>query len=135
MWGLTSGGKYEIIHSTNKEVVMDENRKCEVTGCGNLGAWNRTIHGKVYRSPLCCKHKRLRYGMRKVNQDEKIRNRKRAFRKLHKNTCMLCGWIGPCDVHRKVPNSKGGKYTEENSMLICPNCHRLQHPEVFPLYE
>ncbi|MFW6173063.1 MAG: HNH endonuclease [Elusimicrobiota bacterium] len=31
------------------------------------------------------------------------------------------------DVHRIIPGSQGGKYTRENSVCICVNCHRLHH--------
>ena len=106
-------------------------RVCCVEGCKNLGAWNSIRSGKLYRSSMCCKHKRIHYGQPTWKRRKQLN--KNEFRNKNGNKCMLCGWVGPCDVHRKIPNSKGGKYTEENSILICPNCHRLQHPEVFPM--
>jgi 5-methylcytosine-specific restriction endonuclease McrA len=115
-------------------VVMEE-RRCEVEGCNNLGQHNGFRNGKIYRSKKCQRHKRLHYGMSlKTGKKWKKWYFGKEFKKKHNNTCMLCGWIGPCDVHRKVPESQGGRYTDENSILICPNCHRLQHPEVFPMY-
>jgi 5-methylcytosine-specific restriction endonuclease McrA len=31
------------------------------------------------------------------------------------------------DVHRLLPGEAGGKYTLENSVPICSNCHRAVH--------
>jgi hypothetical protein len=42
-------------------------------------------------------------------------------------------WFCPCDdyeslsVHRIIPGSEGGKYTESNTISICENHHRLVH--------
>ena len=40
--------------------------------------------------------------------------------------CSMCGWDGPCDIHRLIPGEIGGKYHPLNVKIICPNCHRLQ---------
>lgn len=38
--------------------------------------------------------------------------------------CIICDWNGPCDTHRI---DEQGKYTKENCLSICPNCHTLYH--------
>jgi 5-methylcytosine-specific restriction endonuclease McrA len=44
------------------------------------------------------------------------------------NACMKCGWDkAECDVHHKIPLSDGGRHTIENAIVLCPNCHRLEH--------
>jgi hypothetical protein len=100
-----------------------ENRRCKLEGCSNLGEVNKRPNGKVYRRPLCSTHKRKKYNKLANNRRERIDK----FKKQNGNSCKLCGWIGPCDVHRIVPGAQGGWYTAGNMILICPNCHRLQH--------
>jgi hypothetical protein len=42
--------------------------------------------------------------------------------------CERCGWDkGRCDVHHIVHRSQGGKNSIPNGMVLCPNCHRLEH--------
>lgn len=42
--------------------------------------------------------------------------------------CQICGWDkARCDVHHIVPRSNGGKNTVNNGMVLCPNCHRVEH--------
>jgi len=41
--------------------------------------------------------------------------------------CALCGWKGPCDLHRIVFGKDGGAYVKGNVLEVCPNCHRLIH--------
>lgn len=77
--------------------------KCVVEGCEN----KRTSKG-AYKTSCYC-------------------NRHRKTVRLESNKCSLCGWDGPCDFHRKVPSEFGGKYTLENIIVVCPNCHRLEH--------
>lgn len=31
------------------------------------------------------------------------------------------------EVHHRIPLSQGGKDTVENSIAVCPNCHRKLH--------
>jgi hypothetical protein len=39
--------------------------------------------------------------------------------------CDRCGWNeAPCDRHRVVANQG---YTDENVVVLCPNCHREIH--------
>ena len=43
--------------------------------------------------------------------------------------CRICNEPGYeiLNVHRIVPGSEGGKYTEANSTSICANCHNKVH--------
>ena len=42
-----------------------------------------------------------------------------------KNACERCGWNKSyCDRHRL---KHGAKYTKENVIILCPNCHRIEH--------
>lgn len=44
------------------------------------------------------------------------------------NCCELCGWnAARCDVHHREMKSKGGPHTIENAIVLCPNCHRVEH--------
>lgn len=48
--------------------------------------------------------------------------------------CVECGWDkAHCDVHHRIPQSKGGKNTIENAIVLCPNCHRLADLGALPL--
>lgn len=47
------------------------------------------------------------------------------------NKCEMCGWDkGNCDVHHIKPKSKGGTDDISNLIVLCPNCHRLQHAKL-----
>ena len=108
-----------------KEIV-DDKRICEVEGCSNLGEWNRSSNFKIYRRKLCGKHHRLKYGIKRNNKSpsSKIKAIKKFKNRGLASKCEICRWVGPCDVHRKVPM---GPYNMENMMSSCPNCHRLIH--------
>ncbi len=106
-------------------------RICIVDGCNWLGSSRRRSDGSIARSKTCLRHKidgTPRYVLvgRKVGTRSKKRLREYLEKKFN-SKCQLCGWNGPCDLHRKVSGCEGGKYTRENTMLICPNCHRLKH--------
>lgn len=52
---------------------------------------------------------------------------KAAIRKFGA-ACQRCGWNeARCDVHHKIPRSKGGENILSNALVICPNCHRVEH--------
>lgn len=52
--------------------------------------------------------------------------------KLTDTSCEACGWgINGLPVglnrHRLVPGKLGGKYTKENVITLCANCHAVAH--------
>lgn len=53
---------------------------------------------------------------------------KKAFKKCQ-GKCRLCGEsrYDLLDVHRIIAGAEGGKYTPDNSVTLCSNCHRLVH--------
>jgi hypothetical protein len=49
-----------------------------------------------------------------------------AMRRVYPDKCMICGWEeASCDTHHLVSKSQGGKYSIDNGVVLCPNCHRL----------
>lgn len=44
------------------------------------------------------------------------------------NCCERCGWDkARCDVHHRIPKATGGLHTIANAVVLCPNCHRIEH--------
>jgi hypothetical protein len=44
------------------------------------------------------------------------------------DACEICGWNETvCDAHHLVPRKSGGLNTVKNSIVLCPNHHRLAH--------
>ena len=42
--------------------------------------------------------------------------------------CSLCGWNkATCDIHHIISKKAGGNNSNENLIIICPNCHREIH--------
>lgn len=39
--------------------------------------------------------------------------------------CAICGWDISVDIHHIVPIREGGKNTDDNLILLCPNHHRM----------
>ena len=85
---------------------------CCVDGCNNYTSSKGRINGKTYYSKYCSKHRAANKLDRKCNK---------------RNECVLCGWKGPCDLHRIKFGRDGGRYIKGNIIVICPNCHRLIH--------
>ena len=68
-------------------------------------------------------HDRTRTERRKCNPHRLTYDERRKA-KLRKDACERCGWSeARCDLHRIIP---GGPYTEENTITLCPNCHRVE---------
>jgi hypothetical protein len=87
-------------------------------GCTNLAKLSGRGDGR-YR-PLCWSCERRKYGL-PVNRNLRA---KRNY-KLRATECGVCGWgEATCDLHRI---RAGGEYSEENTMTLCPNCHRMVH--------
>lgn len=42
-----------------------------------------------------------------------------------KDKCEICGYDKILEAHRIIPKRKGGTYTKDNTMTLCPNCHAL----------
>lgn len=54
----------------------------------------------------------------------------KALIRLHGNKCQKCGWDkAKCDAHHKIKKSEGGLHTLENGIVLCPNCHRVEHEQ------
>jgi 5-methylcytosine-specific restriction endonuclease McrA len=53
----------------------------------------------------------------------------KVIKKKIDKRCKFCGEEDYCllDVHRIIPGSEGGKYTESNTVSSCSNCHRKIH--------
>lgn len=52
----------------------------------------------------------------------------RAAIRHYGNQCERCGWdAARCDVHHREPKSRGGLHTIANAIVLCPNCHRIEH--------
>lgn len=53
----------------------------------------------------------------------------KVVKKKIDKSCCFCGDdnYSLLDVHRIEPGSKGGKYTDHNSVTLCCRCHRLVH--------
>ena len=52
----------------------------------------------------------------------------KAAIKKYGNKCERCGWnASRCDVHHRVKKSDGGLHTLDNAIVLCPNCHRIEH--------
>ena len=95
-------------------------RICVVLGC-NTPAGSKGLHnGRRRYSKYCDKH---RYEKKKKSPGHP----KNTTPPLDTSTCHLCEWKGSCDKHRIIPGKKGGCYTRDNIIVICPNCHRLIH--------
>jgi hypothetical protein len=77
------------------------------------GVWNKGKSYAVQNGNRCYKTK---HGWAK------------AVIRKYGNKCQICNWDkAKCDAHHKIAKAKGGLHTIENGIVLCPNCHRLQH--------
>lgn len=52
----------------------------------------------------------------------------KAVLNFYGNRCQRCGWAeAKCDAHHLVPKASGGRHTIANAIVLCPNCHRVEH--------
>jgi hypothetical protein len=104
--------------------------KCVFVGCENPALkTHKRKDGGWYCDKFCQKHHRSEYGMRIGGKDKA-----RDLMGLSEKPCEICGWHeARCDLHRVLPGSEGGKYTRENVRVLCPNHHRIMHPERYSL--
>lgn len=100
-------------------------RKSPVVSCGCMnhtraqdkrrkgGAWNE---GKSYAIGDGAHCYKTRHGWAK------------AAIRHYGNKCDKCGWeAGRCDVHHRQPKAHKGLHTLANAIVLCPNCHRIEH--------
>ena len=107
--------------------------KCSIVGCNNLATkiYNKK-HKKQYYRKLCSKHFELHYGIRQQKQLQRKASAYgvsvKEFSKIKITGCSFCKWNKcNCDIHRIKNGKDGGRYTKENIIVLCPNCHRLVH--------
>lgn len=87
--------------------------KCIIEGCNNVRmSKGSNSKGKTKYKKLCSTHYKLKQG---------------RIYDIDTSKCSICNWLGPCDKHRVVYGMDGGKYTQGNVIVLCPNCHRLLH--------
>ncbi len=77
------------------------------------GAWNE---GKSYA----------------INNGERCYKTRHAWAKAvirhYGNRCERCGWDkARCDAHHRSHKAQGGLHTITNGIVLCPNCHRIEH--------
>jgi len=70
--------------------------------------------------------------MKNVSKNNIIKNKK-----IHKQIigkCRICkiDIYNTLSIHRIKPGCKGGKYSTENSVVVCENCHR-QIPDIIQI--
>lgn len=46
---------------------------------------------------------------------------------LYGGKCAICGFSDVVQIHHIIPRSVGGKDTQENLLVLCPNHHALLH--------
>lgn len=102
---------------------------CENDDCFNLSMTRgRKKDGSFKYDKLCTKHHRIKYGM-KQNGHKYSGTELDGFTKKH---CQRCGWNESyCDIHRIKNGKDGGKYELKNIIILCPNCHRIEHQGKF----
>lgn len=77
------------------------------------GAWNEGKSYAIKNGEHCYK---TRHGWAK------------AAIRHYGNKCERCGWAeARCDVHHRHPKAQGGLHTLANAIVLCPNCHRVDH--------
>ena len=112
-------------------VYLDKRPFCSVNGCKNLAKYKRTTKkGERRYSKLCSTHNNHKYGYTHPRKGNSLERRKKKLKESLGVSCQICGWKkAPCDLHRIIPGKDGGKYTTDNIMVLCPNCHREKHLE------
>lgn len=90
---------------------------CIVEGCDRKQSYKaKNSRGQKRYSPYCDMHRKKLLNV--STPPEKFF----VVKSIKNDICAICGWQGPCDRHRKIPQ-KG--YLPRNVYIICPNCHRL----------
>jgi len=106
-----------------------ERSVCSFKDCNRLQAGlRRSKAGRRYYSLWCDYHRHNRKTSVPAGYwKEKMKTI--FYRQSVNNTkCERCGWDKAlCDRHRLIPGHSGGEYKEGNIIVLCPNCHRLEH--------
>ena len=97
--------------------------RCALKGCDNLALPRSKKRGGYNK--LCSTHMKVKYGMPQYRVEGT--SGAAMKRRFPNKECSACGWQGPCDRHRVIPETLGGGYTIGNVTILCPNCHRLVH--------
>ena len=108
--------------------------KCKIDNCDNLvNGHGKDRNGKSKYMSVCTKHHKLKYNMPRYNRQREQKD----VLYMSKLPCSRCGWNKSyCDKHRIIQGKDGGKYTEENTIPLCPNWHRVEHnKDVFIRFE
>lgn len=54
-----------------------------------------------------------------------------AVRRERGEACERCEWNeAQCDVHHRMSRHLGGENTIANGIVLCPNCHRVEHTKL-----
>ncbi len=107
--------------------------------CENCGKeYTAKSNNSKYCSEQC-----KRIVMRKQRTDRRNSNPiKKGFaediRMSYAFRCALCFWKSGsmendgCELHHIKPVCEGGEHTQDNLILLCPNCHKLVHLGIIP---
>ena len=122
----------------SRTAIRNYRPKCTFIGCNNLAikmhrrtTSNTVQQGGWYCGKFCQKHHRKKYSLRRGSSKK---SGCLSLTKLSSRPCETCGWHeARCDLHRIIHGKDGGKYLRKNIKVLCPNCHRLQHPEKYSL--
>ncbi len=103
----------------DKTTEQKDKMTCRKEGCINRRS--KVAYGR--HSSLCERHRHERYGKLK----EYTHRPKGVLKSLTRTPCYKCGWnLSYTDRHRIIPGKDGGWYTPENTVSLCPNCHRIE---------
>lgn len=97
---------------------------CEHPGCDKARAKHGFQNGRQRYKRYCSRHYRKLHDPRLHHGTHRLSYEERRKARLRKDACECCGWNeARCDLHRIIP---GGPYIGENTITLCPNCHRVE---------
>lgn len=96
---------------------------CLVENCEDKQRNKGFINGRKRYDLYCSHHHALKYNIKLTDFGKHFAIKK----KIDNRVCEKCGWKeAPCDRHKK---DKTLPYYPENVIVLCPNCHRVEHYE------